>query len=701
MFKWINLFSLILIAVSCSQSVEMPPSRTVQHIDNYHGTLIADPYRWLENFTSAEVREWVNVQNTFTETFLENPKRAAIKENLGSIWISESISTPYKVQDKTFYYLNSGEWQQSKFMVKDCADCDARVLLDPNTFSTDGTIALASVSVSPNAELLAYSISDGGSDWRSWKVLNIESGEELSDNLLWSKFSGAEWAPDSSGFFYNKYPIPANEALADLNSSPAVMFHTIGQNQTEDKIVKQDFSNPKLSWSIQVSDDGLFKILYTSKGTDERNLIAVAEYGNEEFIPLVSEFVADYSFIDSFEKTLWFYTDHNAPNGKVVKLNFEDIEGGFQDVIPETNMAIDRVDIIYGHFVVNYTKDTFSEVRYFDEQGNYHASLETQALGTISGPYGKLNDTTAYFSFTNLVQPTQIFEINFETGEQTLFWEEKLPGFNASDYVSNMVFYTSKDGTKVPLHISHKKDLVVTGKTPVLLYGYGGFDISQLPRFSKRFLAWMNQNGVFALANLRGGSEYGEAWHQDGMLLNKQNVFDDFAYAAKYLHSQGIGSSSTTAIQGRSNGGLLVGATMLQYPDTFGFAIPQVGVMDMLRFNKFTIGWAWESDYGSPQDPIHFKNLLSYSPYHNIKQNVCYPPTLVTTSERDDRVVPSHSYKFAARLQNLQSCSNPILLRVETRAGHGAGTPRSKQIEEIADIYGLALTSMKQPDELN
>jgi len=696
MFKRKLIYPIFLIVISCSQSTEMPESRTVQHVDNYHGTLVADPYRWLEDFTSAEVKEWVNAQNSFTESFLENPNRLAIKENLENIWVSESISTPYKVQDKTFYYFNSGDWQQSKFMVKDCDACDARVLLDPNTFSTDGTIALASVSVSPNAELLAFAISDGGSDWRSWKVLNIESGEELDDNLVWSKFSGAEWASDSSGFFYNKYPTPTNEALADLNSSPAVMFHTIGQSQTEDKIAKQDLSNPKLSWSIQVSDDGLYKVLYTSKGTDERNLIAIAEYASEEFIPLVTEFVADYSFIDSFEKTLWFYTDHNAPNGKVVKLDFKDLESGFQDVIPENNMAINGVDIIYGHFVVNYLKDTFSEVRYFDKDGNYHGSLETKTQGTISGPYGKLNDKTAYFSFTNLVQPTQIFQINFEDGEQTLFWEEALPGFASSDYVSEMIFYSSKDGTKVPLHISHKKDLVITESTPVLVYGYGGFDISQLPRFSKRFLAWMNQNGVFALANLRGGSEYGEAWHQDGMLLNKQNVFDDFAYAAKYLHSKNIGSPSTTAIQGRSNGGLLVGATMLQYPDTFGFAIPQVGVMDMLRFNKFTIGWAWESDYGSPQDPTHFKNLFSYSPYHNIKQNICYPPTLVTTSERDDRVVPSHSYKFAARLQNLQSCSNPILLRVETRAGHGAGTPRSKQIEEIADIYGLALASMSQ-----
>lgn len=689
-----SVVTILFIFISCAQNTNLPSSRTVQQVDDYHGVLVADPYRWLEDFNSEEVKDWVNAQNTFTERFLENPYRKAIKENLEKIWVSESISTPYKVSDKTFYYFNSGDWQQSKFMIKDCDNCEARVLLDPNTFSEDGTIALSSVNVSPNAELLAFAISDGGSDWRTWKVLNIKTGEELTDILEWSKFSGAEWAPDSSGFFYNKYPVPANEALADLNSSPTLMFHVIGNDQTLDKVIKQDLSNPNLSWSVQVSDDGLYKILYTSKGTDERNLIAIAEYESDEFTPIVTEFIANYSFIDSYQKTLWFYTDHDAPNGKVVKLDFDNLANGFQNVIPESSMAIEEVDIIAGHFVVNYLKDTFSEVQYFDKEGSYHASLATVSQGTIAGPSGKLNDSSAYFSFTNLVQPTQIFEINFVTGEQTLFWEEKLPGFNSEDYVSRMVFYTSKDGTSIPLHIGYKRDLVITGETPILLYGYGGFDISQLPKFSKRFLAWMNQNGVFALANLRGGSEYGENWHQDGMLLNKQNVFDDFAFAAKYLHSQNIGSPATTAIQGRSNGGLLVGATMLQYPDTFGFAIPQVGVMDMLRFNKFTIGWAWESDYGSPQDPVHFKNLLSYSPYHNIKQDICYPPTLITTSERDDRVVPSHSYKFAARLQNLQSCSNPILLRVETRAGHGAGTPRSKQIEEIADIYGLALESM-------
>lgn len=693
--KALIILSLLLI-VSCAQEIKMPHSKTVQHADNYHGTLVLDPYRWLEDFTSTEVKEWVDQQNTFTETFLANSSRDAIRENLENIWVSESISTPFKVQNKIFYYFNSGELQQSKLMIKDCESCEARVLLDPNTFSSDGTVALASTSVSPNAKLIAFAISDGGSDWRKWKVLDIESGDELADTIEWSKFSGAEWAPDSSGFFYNKYPAPENEALADLNRSPAVMFHTIGTMQSEDRIVKEDQSNSKLSWSVQVSDDGLYKILYTSKGTDERNLIAIAEYASEVFIPLVSDFVADYSFIDSFENTLWFYTDHNAPNGKVVKLDFNDIESGFQEVIPESNMAINAVDIIFGHFVINYLKDTFSEVQYFDKEGNYHATLETESQGTISGPYGKLSDSSAYFSFTNIVQPTQIFEIDFTTGEKSLFWEERLPGFDARNYQSNMVFYTSKDGTKIPLHISHKRNIAITESTPILLYGYGGFDISQLPSFSKRFLAWMNQGGVFALANLRGGSEYGEAWHQDGMLLNKQNVFDDFAYAAKYLHAMGFGAPATTAIQGRSNGGLLVGATMLQYPDTFGFAIPQVGVMDMLRFNQFTIGWAWESDYGSPQDPVHFRNLLSYSPYHNIKENVCYPPTLVTTSERDDRVVPSHSYKFAARLQNLQTCENPILLRVETRAGHGAGTPRSKQIEEIADIYGLALTSMSK-----
>ena len=690
-FKNSILLSATICLLGCSQVDDRPDTKQIEHFDEYHGVKVLDSYRWLENFTSEEVRAWVDEQNLYTQSFLTNEFREEIKKDLESIWTSEYLSIPFVVKDRTFFYFNNGNWQQNKLMVKDCDSCEERVLIDPNLFSVDGTVSMASASVSPDGNWIAFSISDGGSDWRTWRIMNIESGQVMDEELNWSKFSSAEWSPDSLGFFYTKYPEPNGEELSAINGSPKILYHLVGSPQKEDEIIIQDQNDPLLSWSLTVSDDGKYKILYTSKGTDERNLISIAKFEDQQLIPIVDQFIASYSFIDSSENNLWFLTNHMAPNGKVVLLDFNNLAAGFEEVIPEGENSINSVNMINDSFVVNYLNDTFSDVRYFDTSGSIYGSLEMPEMGTISGLKGKKEDAFSYFSFTNFIQPSQIYKLNLKTNSYEKFWEEELDDFTSEAYESRMVFYPSKDGTMIPLHIAHRKDLLIDSSSPVLLYGYGGFNISLLPRFSKRYLAWMNQGGVFALANLRGGSEFGSGWHDQGMLLNKQNVFDDFAYAAKFLHQEEIGSPKSTVIQGRSNGGLLVGATMLQNPELFGFAIPQVGVMDMLRFNKFTIGWAWESDYGSPDDLNHFQNLFSYSPYHNIKQGICYPTTLITTSDRDDRVVPSHSYKFAAKLQKLQGCKNPILLRVETRAGHGSGIPRDKEISEIADIYGAAL----------
>jgi prolyl oligopeptidase len=679
-----------LLLYGCGQEFSAPNTRSIIHYDEYHGQKINDPYRWLEKFTTDEVKEWVSLQNDFSSNFIDNQYQKNIQKDLESIWTSEYLSTPYKVQGKTFYYFNTGKLQQNIFMVKDCDACKERVLIDPNQFSIDGTVAIATTSVSPDGKWVAFAKSDGGSDWRTWKIMNIENGQMLADELRWSKFSGAEWSPDSKGFFYVKYPKPNDQELSDVNSTPAIMYHLLQTNQLQDELIIEDKENPLLSWSISVSDDGQFKILYTTKGTDERNLISVGRY-NEQFIPIIDEFKASFSFINSNNGDLFFLTNHKAPNGKVVRLDFNNLDAGFQDIIEESEMPIRSVDMINQNLIVQYLDNTFSSIKYFTLEGEENGSLETTLPGTISGLSGKNDDIEVFYSFTNFTQPSQIYKLDLSSNSQELYWEEKLENFKPENYVSNIMFYPSKDGTLIPLHVTHRKNQTITPDTPVLLYGYGGFSISLLPRFSKRFLAWMNQGGVFALANLRGGSEYGKKWHEQGMLLNKQNVFDDFAYAAKFLHSKKIGSPKSTAIQGGSNGGLLVGAVMLQNPNLFGFAIPQVGVMDMLRFNKFTIGWGWESDYGSPEKLEDFLNLYSYSPYHNIKEGICYPPTLITTSERDDRVVPSHSYKFAARLQNLQGCKNPIMLRVESRAGHGSGKPRNKQISEIADTYGTAL----------
>ena len=698
MHKNLSITFFLLILISCSNNNEnttelkYPESKKIDFTENLHGYEISDSYRWLEDFTSDESIDWIERQNNFTKQFIKKNKyKKGLENYLNEIWESESISIPYKVKEKTFYYFNDGSFQQSKLMIKDCDSCDARVLIDPNQFSDDGTVSLGGTSISNDASHIAYSISDGGSDWRTWKIMNIETGEVLDDELNWAKFSGASWENDDSGFYYRKYDEPDGELLKELNESPKLMFHKIGTNQSEDKLIYENPQNPRWGFGITVIKDSDMKLLSISEGTDDRNKVYLKINENSDFIPIIDELIGTYSFIDSKDNLLWFYTTESAPNGKIVNLEIKNGSFVWNEVIAESENAIRSVNIINNSFVINYLEDTFSQISIFDLSGEFVSKLSLPKKGTVSGFGGDIDDKESYFSITNYITPREIYQIDLTDNSFKLFWNEELDGYNSEDYVSSLQFYSSKDGTKIPIHISHKKDLVIDENTPLLIYGYGGFNISILPNFSKSQTAWKNQNGVFAVANLRGGSEYGDAWHEAGMLLNKQNVFDDFAYAAKFLHSKKIGSPETTAIDGRSNGGLLVAATMLQNPDLFKVAIPQVGVLDMLRFNKFTIGWAWESDYGSSEKKDEFENLLAYSPLHNIKSDVCYPTTLITTASRDDRVVPSHSFKFAAKLQEYQSCNNPILLRVEDRSGHGAGTPKDKRINQISEIYGYAL----------
>ena len=698
MYKNLSTTFFLLILISCSNNNEnmtelkYPESKKIDFTENLHGYKISDSYRWLEDFTSEESIDWIERQNSFTKQFIKKNKyKKGLENYLNKIWESESISIPYKVKEKTFYYFNDGSFQQSKLMIKDCDSCDARVLINPNQFSDDGTISLGGTSISNDASHIAYSISDGGSDWRTWKIMNIETGEVLKDELNWAKFSGASWENDDSGFYYRKYDEPDGELLKELNESPKLMFHKIGTNQSEDKLIYENPQNPRWGFGITVIKDSDMKLLSISEGTDDRNKVYLKINENSDFIPIIDELIGTYSFIDSKDNLLWFYTTESAPNGKIVNLEIKNGSFVWNEVIQESENAIRSVSIINNSFVINYLEDTFSQISIFDLNGEFVSKLSLPKKGTVSGFGGDIDDKESYFSITNYITPREIYQIDLTDNSFKLFWNEELDGYNSEDYVSSLQFYLSKDGTKIPIHISHKKDLVIDENTPLLIYGYGGFNISILPNFSKSQTAWKNQNGVFAVANLRGGSEYGDTWHEAGMLLNKQNVFDDFAYAAKFLHSKKIGSPETTAIDGRSNGGLLVAATMLQNPDLFKVAIPQVGVLDMLRFNKFTIGWAWESDYGSSEKKEEFENLLAYSPLHNIKSDVCYPTTLITTASRDDRVVPSHSFKFAAKLQEYQSCDNPILIRVEDRAGHGAGTPKDKRINQISEIYGYAL----------
>ncbi len=689
----LNIF-LILIITSCSNqnSSGYPETKKEKFTETIHGYEISDSYRWLEDFTSDDSLDWVKRQNKFTKTFIsKNNYKKDIANYLEQIWENESISIPYKQEGKTFYYFNDGSFQQSKLMIKDCDKCDERVLIDPNTFSDDGTISLGGTSVNNSADMIAFSISDGGSDWRVWKVLDIETGEVLEDEIKWAKFSGASWENDDSGFFYQKYDEPQGELLKEVNESPKLMFHKIGTDQSEDYVVYENPDQPRWGWGINVIEDTNIKILSISEGTDERNRLYIQLNTGEKFIPLIDDLIGAYSFIDSKDGILWFYTTEGAPNGKIVNLEIKNGSFVWNDVIQESGNSIRSVNVINNSFVINYLVDTFSSIKIFDLSGNFVQDLELPKNGTIGGFGGEIDDTETYFSVSNYVTPREIYEINLDSLEVKLFWKEEIDGYDSEDYVSELKFYPSKDGTKIPIHISYKKGLEINQDTPLMLYGYGGFNISLLPGFRKTHAAWKNLGGVYAVANLRGGGEYGSEWHEAGMLLNKQNVFDDFAFAAKFLHENNIGSEKTTAIIGGSNGGLLVAATMLQNPDLFKVAIPQVGVLDMLRFSKFTIGWAWESDYGSVDKKGEFENLLAYSPLHNIEKNKCYPTTLVTTASRDDRVVPSHSYKFAAKLQEYQGCENPILIRIEDRAGHGAGTPKDKIINQISEIYGYAL----------
>ncbi len=689
----LNIF-LILIITSCSnqKTSGYPETKKEEFTETIHGYQISDSYRWLEDFTSDDSLDWVKRQNKFTKTFIsKNNYKKDIANYLEQIWENESISIPYKQEGKTFYYFNDGSFQQSKLMIKDCDKCDERVLIDPNTFSEDGTISLGGTSVNNSADMIAFSISDGGSDWRVWKVLDIETGEVLEDEIKWAKFSGASWENDDSGFFYQKYDEPQGELLKEVNDSPKLMFHKIGTDQSEDYIVYENPDQPRWGWGINIIEDTNIKILSISEGTDERNRLYIQLNTGEKFIPLIDDLIGAYSFIDSKDGILWFYTTEGAPNGKIVNLEIKNGSFVWNDVIQESENSIRSVNVINNSFVINYLVDTFSSIKIFDLSGNFVQDLELPKNGTIGGFGGDIDDTETYFSVSNYVTPREIYEINLDTLDVNLFWKEEIDGYESEDYVSELKFYPSKDGTKIPIHISYKKGLEINQDTPLMLYGYGGFNISLLPGFRKTHAAWKNLGGVYAVANLRGGGEYGSEWHEAGMLLNKQNVFDDFAFAAKFLHENNIGSEKTTAIIGGSNGGLLVAATMLQNPDLFKVAIPQVGVLDMLRFSKFTIGWAWESDYGSVDKKDEFENLLAYSPLHNIEKDKCYPTTLVTTASRDDRVVPSHSYKFAAKLQEYQGCENPILIRIEDRAGHGAGTPKDKIINQISEIYGFAL----------
>ena len=667
-----------------------PPTRRCDQTDTYHGVTVADPYRWLEDPNSDETKAWVEAQNEVTFSYLRQlPAVEPLQQRLTELWNYERYSVPFKRGGRYFYYKNDGLQNQAVLYTQPSLEAEAVVLLDPNTLSADGTVALGSIAVSEDGQYLAYSLSSSGSDWLEWRVRAIATGQDTTDHLQWSKFSGAAWSHDHQGFFYSRYDEPAEDAqFEEVNYYQKLFYHRLGTPQADDTLVYERPDEKEWGFQGQVTNDGRYLIISVWRGTERKNLVFYQDLQtpNSEVKELVSQFEASYNLIDSDGTTFWFQTDLDAPRGRVIAL---DLTTGNtpQEIIPEAEETLDAVSLLNHQFVVNYLKDAYTTIQIFDLDGQLLRTLELPGIGSAGGFDGKKEETETFYRFSSFTVPSRIYRYNLETGEQTLFRESQV-AFDPNLYETQQVFYTSQDGTRIPMFITHKKGLTPNGHTPTLLYGYGGFNISLSPNFSVSNLVWLELGGIYAVANLRGGGEYGETWHQSGTKLHKQNVFDDFISAAEWLIDNNYTQPQNLGIMGGSNGGLLVGACMIQRPDLFAAALPAVGVMDMLRFNQFTIGWAWESDYGSPQNPEEFEALYAYSPLHNLTPSN-YPTTLITTADHDDRVVPAHSFKFAAALQAAHQGDNPVLIRIDTKAGHGAGKPTAKIIEVVADNWAF------------
>jgi len=675
------------------QPLTYPTVTKSDQIDNYHGTAVADPYRALEDPDTEETKAWVEAQNQVTFSYLnEIPAREKIKQRLTKLWDYEKYGTPFKEGESYFYFKNDGLQNQSVLYTLPTLESEPRVLLDPNQLSEDGTVALSGIAISENGQLLAYGLSSSGSDWQEWKVRDIATGEDLQDHLQWIKFSGAAWTHDHQGFFYSRYDEPNEKTkLEDVNYYQKLYYHKLGTQQSEDILIYHRSDEKEWGFGGNVTEDGKYLIISIWLGTDSKNLVFYQDLTNlnSEIIELINQFAADYSFIDNDDHIFYFRTDLNAPKGRVIAIDTKKpTSENCQEIIPQAVETLKSVGILNNQFVADYLQDAHSQIKIFDLKGNFIREVELPGIGSASGFGGKRHDTETFYSFTSFTTPGTIYHYDMKTGKSEIFRQPKVD-FNADEYETKQVFYESKDGTKVPMFITHKKGIKLDGNNPTYLYGYGGFNISLTPSFSVSLLIWLEMGGVYAVSNLLGGGEYGEEWHQAGMKEKKQNVFDDFITAAEWLIANNYTKPAKLAIGGGSNGGLLVGACMTQRPDLFGAALPAVGVMDMLRFHKFTIGWAWVAEYGSSENAAEFTNLYAYSPLHNLKPGTAYPATLIITADHDDRVVPAHSFKFAAALQAAHSSDAPVLIRIEIKAGHGAGKPTAKIIEEAADKWGF------------
>jgi prolyl oligopeptidase len=692
MKKIVFLAIIINTLTAKGDTLSYPDSKPGKTIDILHDIKVPDPYRWLEDLNSDQTSTWVKAQSSLTDSYLDAiPGRKALENHLTKLWNVERLGVPSFEGGYYFFSKNNGLQNQSVLYSTKSLDLEPTVLLDPNKLSKDGTVALNSYEVSPNGKYLAYSTSASGSDWVEWKVREISSGKDLSDHLKWSKFSGASWAKNSKGFYYGRFPTPKNgEEMMAQNIHKKIYFHEIGKPQSEDLLVYERPNQPKQGLYAWVTEDGKYLLIQVSQGTDTKNGLFYKDLRNptSKVIELLSDFDASYDFVTNLGSKFIIRTDLNAPKQKVISIDInEPLSDRWETIIPESTETLRSVSHIGGLFIANYLKDARTEIRRFKTNGNPLPPVKLPGLGTAAGFGGESDQTETFYYFTSFTSPGAVYRYDVTRNASTLFKAPETQ-FNRDHYESRQIFATSRDGTKIPMFIVSKKNLKLDGKNPTLLYAYGGFNISLRPSYSPATIAWLDLGGIYVMANLRGGGEYGEEWHQAGMKLKKQNVFDDFIACAEHLISKKFTSSKKLSIAGGSNGGLLVGACMVQRPELYGACLPAVGVMDMLRFHKFTIGWAWQAEYGKPDDPDDFKNLLKYSPYHNLKPNN-YPATMVITSDHDDRVVPSHSYKFAAALQSSQNGSAPTLIRIESKAGHGAGTPTSKRIEAIVDKYAF------------
>jgi len=703
------LFSASLSAIEpTKQGVRYPSTKKVEHVDTYHGQEVEDPYRWLEDDVreSEDVANWVERQNAVTFKYLEKfDERDAIRERLTELWNYERFSPPVRAGRKFLMTRNDGLQNQDVLYIMDAPDAEPRVLIDPNTWSEDGTVSLTTWAVSRDGTKLAYGVAEAGSDWQTFRVLDIATGEVFPETIDWVKYSGATWTPDSEGFFYGRYDEPQEGTeFQSLNLGQKVFYHRPGTPQSEDILVYERPDHPKWGFATDMSDDGRYLILTVWQGTDSRYQIYLKDLENAIGMPrpLVDNFDHEYSYVGNDGSRLLFMTNLDAPRRRIVAYDTEtgtpSGDPNWVEVVAETSDTLVGVDFVGNLLIASYLEDAKSLVSVYDLKGRHIRDVELPGIGSASGFEGKRTDTETFYGFSSFATPPSIYRYDVVTGESTLLRRAEV-ATDPEQFEVRQVFYESKDGTRVPMFLAHRKGLELTGDHPTLLYGYGGFDISLTPTFSVKRLAWMEMGGVFAMPNLRGGGEYGEPWHKAGTKLQKQNVFDDFIAAGEWLIDNDYTQPNRLAIQGRSNGGLLVGAAMTQRPELFGAALPGVGVMDMLRFQRFTAGRFWVDDYGSSDDPEEFKALHAYSPYHNLKQGTDYPATLVTTADTDDRVVPGHSFKFAAALQEAHVGEDPVLIRIETRAGHGAGKPTSMQIEEVADEWAFLVHELEMSEQ--